>query len=639
MFATQLACSSVSSTSSGQEAAESTTTFVPLFESADETFAEGIDFAAQNPNGATAEAGPQIPGVLGKPASRDAQSTLVDAAGLPLPQNAGDGTSLTGATANVTTSRPPNPAAGKKYKPFALPFTVSISGSRGLTPNQIANATEAATDKSLSTTIVDQGTIEGIGLRRANRLVRGPRSGTFVPLSVQAIEPAAATELLGEEISDVLVFGDVVLGETSAKIRQAQVGDELIVRGWNDTESALRIGAIVEDQRVYNAEILLSKATAGLSLGLARPSRVVAWKLPTKKDQAEKIFTKLKKELTSETTKVSASWEPAKPDDVLSQVKLKTLLGEFAMQRVGSEIRVDSAWSSKSIVTHNFPILGNLTCHKALVGPLTDALLEIERDGLAAAIDPIDSKNGGCFVFREVRSSSGTSGRNLSRHSWGGAFDINPSTNAFGAKPKIHPCLVEIFRGHGFAWGGSFTIPDGMHFEYVGEARGPKVPACALDARSKPPLTRPTTTTTTTTTTTSTTTTTVVLPVTIPPTTTQPTSTSPTRTSTTLDLATPTSTEVTPRIAAGAATSSTTTTSVAACPPGFTSQTTVAPSTVSPSTSTTVPAPGTPSTTSVVVPSGCYPTTTIPGTVAATGPSGGQISPTTLPSVVVAPAS
>jgi hypothetical protein len=51
------------------------------------------------------------------------------------------------------------------------------------------------------------------------------------------------------------------------------------------------------------------------------------------------------------------------------------------------------------------------------------------------------------------------------------AFDINTATNAQGAVPQMNCDVVRIFRKHGFAWGGNFLMPDGMHFEYVGEPR------------------------------------------------------------------------------------------------------------------------------------------------------------------------
>ncbi len=51
------------------------------------------------------------------------------------------------------------------------------------------------------------------------------------------------------------------------------------------------------------------------------------------------------------------------------------------------------------------------------------------------------------------------------------ALDTNTATNPMGGTPTMDCRVVRIFRKHGFAWGGNFLTPDGMHFEWVGEDR------------------------------------------------------------------------------------------------------------------------------------------------------------------------
>jgi hypothetical protein len=46
------------------------------------------------------------------------------------------------------------------------------------------------------------------------------------------------------------------------------------------------------------------------------------------------------------------------------------------------------------------------------------------------------------------------------------------SQNRFGRTPHQDPRIVKIFEQWGFAWGGDWLIPDGMHFEFVRFATG-----------------------------------------------------------------------------------------------------------------------------------------------------------------------
>jgi hypothetical protein len=53
----------------------------------------------------------------------------------------------------------------------------------------------------------------------------------------------------------------------------------------------------------------------------------------------------------------------------------------------------------------------------------------------------------------------------MSLHSWGLAVDFNAAWNGFGAVPTMSPELVACFTDAGFAWGGVWKKPDGMHHQ------------------------------------------------------------------------------------------------------------------------------------------------------------------------------
>lgn len=81
-----------------------------------------------------------------------------------------------------------------------------------------------------------------------------------------------------------------------------------------------------------------------------------------------------------------------------------------------------------------------------------------------------------------------------SNHSWGTAIDINAPANPRLARGKpmvtnIPRKVIDLWKGHGFRWGGDFSWPDPMHFEFMGTAAQARATAAALRAflRGAPP--------------------------------------------------------------------------------------------------------------------------------------------------------
>jgi hypothetical protein len=146
-------------------------------------------------------------------------------------------------------------------------------------------------------------------------------------------------------------------------------------------------------------------------------------------------------------------------------VQLKHNFGEFAVRLpYGADwIDIEPRWLRSHIVTRSVPILGAVTCHRAMIAPLRRALGRLQRQGLARLVDPGDY--AGCFAARRIPDSG-----SLSLHAWGLAVDINASENPQGSKPRQDPRVVRAFEREGFTWGGRWpTAPDGMHFELHGD--------------------------------------------------------------------------------------------------------------------------------------------------------------------------
>ena len=107
-------------------------------------------------------------------------------------------------------------------------------------------------------------------------------------------------------------------------------------------------------------------------------------------------------------------------------------------------------------------------CHVRIVADLQAALAEVAAAGLGAAIDVGNTNTyGGCYNPRYSRLSGF-----LSRHAYAEAIDMNTAVQLPGLRAAHGlPAWCGSSASHGFAWGGNFRRPDGMHFEWVGERR------------------------------------------------------------------------------------------------------------------------------------------------------------------------
>ncbi|HSP29479.1 MAG TPA: M15 family metallopeptidase, partial [Ilumatobacteraceae bacterium] len=187
--------------------------------------------------------------------------------------------------------------------------------------------------------------------------------------------------------------------------------------------------------------------------------------------------------LVSTSIRIRRSWDPPDPDDTIGMALTKALLGEFAYRvNANGSVSQDEAWvaaslpSGRVLLNDSIPITAR--CHNVIEPALRAALAEIAARGLGGTIDVANSNAyGGCHLARFNRLTPDSTVGFLSRHSWGMAFDTNTVGSCQGCAPpdfatRPGGCsAVQIFRKHGFAWGGNFLTPDGMHFEYVGERR------------------------------------------------------------------------------------------------------------------------------------------------------------------------
>jgi D-alanyl-D-alanine carboxypeptidase len=356
-------------------------------------------------------------------------------------------------------------------KPGPVTERVTVSQFRDLEAGVQYAAFNAAAEIKAGAALLHGGTIGLRGLyRNGVAYALAPINGQY-PMGSAAVDPASATELYGADVGRFLAAGSIVLSATSAGLFGARVGDVAELRRWSDGGlTRLTIVGIVPDERLP-AEMVLPTSTAA-AIGFVRPSSVQIYGFKSVKAVDDALA---KHGLRRSDVRIGhPNSDPSSPDSTLGLLEIKVKLGQFwYVPRGNGAITIDPAWAQANLVRVAFTGVGVVaTCHRVIVPYLQAAFTEIAAAGLAGAIDTANTNRyGGCYGPREVRASGGTTGGNLSRHTWAMALDANTATNPMGGTPTMDCRVVRIFRKHGFAWGGNFLTPDGMHFEWVGEDR------------------------------------------------------------------------------------------------------------------------------------------------------------------------
>jgi hypothetical protein len=299
-------------------------------------------------------------------------------------------------------------------------------------------------------------------------LVDRPSRPYAIPIDAAAVSPRSFGEFLpppDRAIVAALADGQGVLGATSAALRGLGPGAELAFEGG----ARIRIVDVLPDELVGAAELLVSKAT-GTAIGVHRQRYLLLQPHDGGSLTSTELIRRLHPLLPDDLgiyrrVQVRAPGETPffrSGDAVLPPVLIKALFGEFAARpspgRPGY-LDVDPAWVRTHIVTVRVPLLGRVTCNRALVPQLRDAMSALQRRGLG----PLIVSYAGCFAPKFVNRDPTAM---LSHHAWGIAFDCNFEGNAYGETPSQDPRLVRTMERFGFIWGGTFIVPDGNHFEY-----------------------------------------------------------------------------------------------------------------------------------------------------------------------------
>jgi D-alanyl-D-alanine carboxypeptidase len=290
------------------------------------------------------------------------------------------------------------------------------------------------------------------------RAIDSPAPGFTIPTDALALDPESYAPFFdgaAQAQLRALPPGQALLGATSAELRGLGPGGVVQL----DNSARLTVAGVVDDEVVGAAELVVDATTAP-AVGI-NTLRFLLVAYNADRPETERSIAALVPDTAVRFRAPGETPYLRHGDAVLPQSLIKARFGEFSYRPAsGRDVLVDPAWSQENITTQAVPILGRITCHRAVLPAIEGAMRELEERNLAALVDVGGYR--GCWVPSVI-----TPGGGLSRHSWGVALDLNFSNNPTGLASAVDPRLIEVMDRWGFISGANYLVPDPGHFEYL----------------------------------------------------------------------------------------------------------------------------------------------------------------------------
>jgi len=272
-------------------------------------------------------------------------------------------------------------------------------------------------------------------------------------LSIKTIESSVVDYFYDEESAQAIKDNKIVISELTASRYELNVGDYVNLVGLNSEIIPIQVGKVINDSKIGWFEGVVNKEL-GFKLGIYRNIQAIIWDSHIN----ENFLIELHKNINYRKVKLTFRENRANKNWVLPTALVKEMFGDFQIkERDGVWITTEPEWREENIQNKRMPILGITRCHRLMWEPLEGALNQILEEGLEEYLIIEEWRSsGGCYAPRRINRFD--AGGSISRHAWGIAIDIN-------TKSGYPPRVVEIFNDWGFAWGGTWTSPDEMHFE------------------------------------------------------------------------------------------------------------------------------------------------------------------------------